>query len=117
MRASPLRGAPHPIGPGPSSGPPSRALGPSRVVSLLILCSICLPLYFAGLGSHALSDPDEPYYAVPAREMLQAGEWAVPLFRGEPWFDKPILFYWVVLTSFCACGATSPTRNILLVSP
>ncbi len=112
MRASSLPGAPHPIGPGPSSGPLSRAHGLSGVVSILILCTVCLSLYFVGLGSHALSDPDEPYYAVPAREMLDAGQWTVPLFRGELWFDKPILFYWVVLAAYHVMGVSEAAARI-----
>ena len=66
--------------------------------TLLLLLS--LPLYLVGLGHTGLSDPDEPYYAVPAREMMDAGTYLVPLFHGRPWFDKPIFFYWIVLAGF-----------------
>jgi 4-amino-4-deoxy-L-arabinose transferase-like glycosyltransferase len=56
-----------------------------------------LPLYFLGAGRIPLLEPDEPFYAVPALEMLRAGSWKVPLLHGSPWFDKPALFYWLVL--------------------
>jgi 4-amino-4-deoxy-L-arabinose transferase-like glycosyltransferase len=58
------------------------------------------------LGNTGLSDPDEPYYAVPAHEMIESGTWLVPVFRGKPWFDKPILFYWMVLAGFLVFGVT-----------
>lgn len=51
-------------------------------------------LYFAGLGSYPLVDVDEPVYAQVAREMAH-GDWLTPHNRGELWFDKPPLFYWL----------------------
>ena len=72
----------------------------------LIVAAIALPLYFVKLGTAALVDPDEPYYAVPALEMLKSGTWAYTLFHGQPWFDKPILFYWAVLAAFKTFGVS-----------
>ena len=48
---------------------------------------------FVGLGSFALIDPNEPVYAQTGIEMLQRGDWLVPWFHGQPWFDKPVLFF------------------------
>jgi 4-amino-4-deoxy-L-arabinose transferase-like glycosyltransferase len=79
---------------------------PPRAWTFLLLALLSLPLYFLALGAHGLSDPDEPYYAVPALEMLRAGSWQVPLFHGRPWFDKPILFYWIVLACYRALGVS-----------
>jgi len=72
--------------------------------SVLLLLALSLPLYLVHLGQTGLSDPDEPYYAVPAHEMMDTGTYAVPLFHGRPWFDKPILFYWIVLAGFLLFG-------------
>ncbi len=71
-----------------SYGSYSRAAG---VVSLLLALYL---LYFAGLGSYPLVDVDEPVYAQVAREMAH-GDWLTPHNRGELWFDKPPLFYWL----------------------
>jgi len=71
-----------------------------------ILFALSLPLFFVKLGAAGLVDPDEPYYAVPALEMLKSGAWAVPVFRGEPWFDKPVLFYWMILAAFKTFGVS-----------
>src|SRR5882762_9478430 len=73
---------------------------PSIPVAVAIIIALAAPLFFLGLGARALSDPDEPYYAVPALEMLHTGSWQVPIFRAQPWFDKPILFYWMVLAAY-----------------
>jgi 4-amino-4-deoxy-L-arabinose transferase-like glycosyltransferase len=75
-------------------------------VAVGLLVALALPLFFAKLGSAALVDPDEPYYAVPALEMLKTGTWAVTIFHGQPWFDKPILFYWAILATFKTFGVS-----------
>src|SRR2546426_8923527 len=78
----------------------------SLAAGCLVLLVLALPLYLFGLGSTGLSDPDEPYYALTAKEMLQAGEYTVPLFHGRPSFDKPALFYWVVLAGYRLLGVS-----------
>jgi len=71
------------------------------VVVLLILSAINFTLM---LGGNSLWDVDEPNNAVCAREMLQAGNWFVPMFNGELRFDKPILLYWLMMPSFSLFG-------------
>jgi 4-amino-4-deoxy-L-arabinose transferase-like glycosyltransferase len=76
------------------------------------LAVLAVPLFFVKLGGAGLVDPDEPFYAVPALEMLKTGTWTVPIFRGQPWFDKPILFYWMILAAFKAFGVSEWTARI-----
>jgi 4-amino-4-deoxy-L-arabinose transferase-like glycosyltransferase len=38
--------------------------------------------------------------------MLQRGDWVTPYFNGAPRFDKPILFYWLLLGSYAVFGVT-----------
>src|SRR4029450_9588866 len=103
-----LRSEPQPFVPDPAGAIPGEPLGASRIAwpALATLVALCAPLFFLGMGRMALIDPDEPYYAVPALEMLRAGSWRVPLFHGQPWFDKPILFYWILLAGFRVLGTT-----------
>ncbi|MBD3379593.1 MAG: phospholipid carrier-dependent glycosyltransferase [Candidatus Omnitrophica bacterium] len=61
-------------------------------------------IFLFGLGDMALTDPDESFYAETAREMLAEGEWGTPLIFGEPQFEKPALFYWLVKSSFMVFG-------------
>jgi 4-amino-4-deoxy-L-arabinose transferase-like glycosyltransferase len=91
-------------------GVPSARLADTAAVAMLI--ALAWPLFFVKLGSAGLVDPDEPYYAVPALEMLKANSWAVPLFRGQPWFDKPVLFYWMILAAFKTFGVSEWAARI-----
>ncbi len=61
---------------------------------------------FWRLGYPSFWDPDEAVYAVVTRRMLQTGDWLAPIYNGAPFFDKPILFYWLQLISFKVFGAT-----------
>ncbi len=63
-------------------------------------------LFFFRLGTPLLFDADEPAYAGAAREMLQTGNWITPRFDGQPRFDKPILFYWLITLSYGLFGVT-----------
>jgi 4-amino-4-deoxy-L-arabinose transferase-like glycosyltransferase len=71
-----------------------------------------VPLFFFGLGSVGLFEPDEPYYAVPAQEMLRTGNAAFTLFHGRPWFDKPILFYWTILAAYRLMGVSETATRL-----
>lgn len=49
---------------------------------------------FWGFWSYGPFDLDEGLYAVASMEMQERGDWVVPTYRGVPFFEKPILFYW-----------------------
>jgi len=51
---------------------------------------------FAWLGRVDLLSPDEARHAEIAREMLGGGHWLTPQIYGEPYYDKPALFYWLI---------------------
>ncbi|GEM_PF-323484 len=68
-------------------------------------------LFFLGLflslfytWAMPLIDPDEPRYAVTARDMVLNGNWIVPHFNGVPRINKPPLFYWVIAISYKIFG-------------
>ena len=75
---------------------------PILAVSLLVL--LCGYLFLFQLGSLALTDPDETFYAQTAKEMAAKGEWITPYLYGKPQFEKPILFYWLVEASYKVFG-------------
>ena len=52
---------------------------------------ICL---FGQLGAIGLLGPDSPRYAWIARAMAASGDWVTPRLYGQPWFEKPALYYW-----------------------
>jgi 4-amino-4-deoxy-L-arabinose transferase-like glycosyltransferase len=53
-----------------------------------------------------LLEPDEGLHATISQEMVEHNEWIVPTFRGEPFLDKPILFFWAQMISLKAFGMT-----------
>jgi 4-amino-4-deoxy-L-arabinose transferase-like glycosyltransferase len=59
---------------------------------------------FWKMGSLSLFDPDEAHYAELTREMLESGNWLVPLLDGKPFIDKPVLFHWLQGTSILLFG-------------
>jgi 4-amino-4-deoxy-L-arabinose transferase-like glycosyltransferase len=89
----------------------SRVLFPGTVApatrlrwrALLILIAVPGLLLYPCLSFH-LFEPDEGRYAEVPREMLARGEWVIPYLQGEPYLDKPPLFYWLVMLSYRAFG-------------
>ncbi|MFA5146776.1 MAG: glycosyltransferase family 39 protein [Candidatus Omnitrophota bacterium] len=72
--------------------------------SIFLLLILSGYLFFFHLGGMALSDPDETFYAQTAKEMLERGEWLTPYLFGKPQFEKPILLYWFVESSYKLFG-------------
>jgi len=68
----------------------------------LLAAAACL--FFVGLGSLALVEPDEGRNAEVAREMLASGDWLIPHFDTIPYLDKPAMFFWLVAGSFRMWG-------------
>jgi len=42
-----------------------------------------------------LFDLDEGFYGAITAEMNRRHEWITPYYNGHPWFEKPILLYWI----------------------
>lgn len=71
----------------------------SQIV-LLISSAIILICLFGHLGAIGLVGPDEPRYAWIARAMAQTHDWVTPRLYGQPWFEKPALYYWAAAVGF-----------------
>ncbi|MEI8345009.1 MAG: glycosyltransferase family 39 protein, partial [Candidatus Omnitrophota bacterium] len=75
----------------------------NNVLGLLLICAV---VFGFGLGRAGLLDPDEPFYSLTAKEMVQQNETATPLIFGQPQFEKPILFYSILYFFFKLMGVT-----------
>ena len=64
---------------------------PTKAVMLGLLCLIWLG---TGLVGHDPWKSDDAYSFGIIYSMLQSGDWLVPTLAGEPFMDKPPLFYW-----------------------
>jgi len=66
----------------------------------IVAACVVLICLFGGLGAVGLLGPDEPRYAWIARAMAETGDWITPRLYGQPWFEKPILYYWAAALGF-----------------
>jgi 4-amino-4-deoxy-L-arabinose transferase-like glycosyltransferase len=74
------------------------------VLPLLLLLALAGFLFFVGLGSLPLLEPDEGRNAEVAREMLASGDWITPHYNALPYLDKPTVFFYLVASSFKLAG-------------
>src|SRR5688572_6773273 len=59
-----------------------------------LLIALCGVLYFPYLGSIPFFDKGEPREALAVQDIVQRGEWLVPLKRATDIPSKPPLFHW-----------------------
>jgi 4-amino-4-deoxy-L-arabinose transferase-like glycosyltransferase len=76
------------------------------IVATLAAC------YFSNLGAIGFVGPDEPRYAWIARDMTETGDWVTPRLYGKPWFEKPVLYYWMASTSFKLFGVSEAAARL-----
>ena len=67
------------------------------LVTILILASF---LMLWRLGEAHLTNWDEAWYADVARTMAERGNLLIPTWNGQPFLEKPPLFYWLTAISF-----------------
>jgi len=64
-----------------------------RIAAGLVLLGLTLFVWPLTLDV-PLTDPDEGLHAAIAQEMVERGDWVVPRMLGEPFLDKPVLYFW-----------------------
>jgi 4-amino-4-deoxy-L-arabinose transferase-like glycosyltransferase len=79
--------------------------------SILIVATLYL-CYFTHLSAVGLVGPDEPRYAWIARDMAESGDFITPRLYGNPWFEKPPLYYWSAAFSFRLFGVSETTARL-----
>lgn len=57
-----------------------------------------------GFWAYGLFDLDEGFYAAVVADMMRRGDWITPTLNGAPWFEKPILAYWLAIPSVAVFG-------------
>jgi 4-amino-4-deoxy-L-arabinose transferase-like glycosyltransferase len=72
----------------------------------LVLAGFCGFLFFYGLAYFGLVGADEPRYAQVAREMLAHHDWITPTLGGQPWLEKPPLYYWQAMLAYRLFGVS-----------
>ena len=64
------------------------------------------------LGAVPLLGPDEPRYARVAVEMHRSGDLVTPTLQGQPWLEKPPLYYWLAGGAFALLGETEAAARL-----
>jgi 4-amino-4-deoxy-L-arabinose transferase-like glycosyltransferase len=72
---------------------------------LLWLIGLGCLLIGAGLGLRDPWPPDEPRFALIARDMLATGDWLIPRVAGDLYTQKPPFFFWLMAASMGATGS------------
>jgi 4-amino-4-deoxy-L-arabinose transferase-like glycosyltransferase len=77
-----------------------------------VLLALTAGLLLLRTGSVPLLGPDEPRYARVAIEMHRGGEWVTPTLQGEPWLEKPVLYYWLAKGAYSVLGETEAAARL-----
>lgn len=68
-----------------------------------LILALSAAAFVVGL-SDAPIERAEIYFLDAARAMVERSDWLVPYYRGEPFYDKPPLTYWLLAMSFQSLG-------------
>lgn len=72
---------------------PTNLTNSSSLSALMLLATLCLAWILPGLIGHQPWKPDEAYSFGLIYHILQSGDWIVPTLGGEPFMEKPPLYY------------------------
>ncbi len=70
----------------------------------VVLFTVALVVLSAGYGLRDPWPPDEPRYALVAKEMADSGQWLFPTRGGHLYADKPPLFFWTIAAVYRLTG-------------
>ncbi len=85
---------------------------PFTLKRISILFLICGALFLFGNNLFSLTDPDEVFYSLTAKEMASHHEWMTPLIFGQPQFEKPPLTFWLLEIAFKTWGESPFTARL-----
>jgi 4-amino-4-deoxy-L-arabinose transferase-like glycosyltransferase len=95
-------------GPTPSG---ATSLTTARLLWVLLILATLYLCYFHKLGAIGFVGPDEPRYAWIARDMAESGDLVTPRLYGQPWFEKPVLYYWAAAKTFKLFGVSEASAR------
>jgi len=73
----------------------------------ILLILVCLGLFVVGLGKVPLFGLDESLYSEVSRSMSATGDFIVPHYNGQPFYDKPPIVYWMQTLCIRTFGVNS----------
>src|SRR6266850_1355875 len=84
------------------------------LLPLLGILTLAAVLLFPGLGASPI-ERAEIYFLDGARSMVERQDYLIPYYRGQPFFDKPALTYWLMAASFQTFGLTLAAARLVSV--
>ena len=84
------------------------------LMPLLGILPLAAVLLFPGLGASPI-ERAEIYFLDGARSMVERQDYLIPYYRGQPFFDKPALTYWLMAASFQTFGFTLAAARLVSV--
>jgi len=73
---------------------------------------LAVAVSFAPIASHSLWTPDEPTGAGVGRAMLRSGDYVVPRLGGQPFLEKPPLYWWAQVAGYRLFGVHDWTARL-----
>ena len=86
--------------------------GPSLRLLLIVLLGLAVVPYFVDLGGSSIWDANEAYYVDTPREMMERGDYVIPMFNYEPRLNKPVLSYWMVAGLYKMFGVSVGVQRL-----
>src|SRR5512143_2288156 len=83
-----------------------QGIGKADYLFILVLCALCLVLFFFRLGAGPLWDVDEGLHASTSKDMVLSGDWVTTRVNGQNFYDKTVLYNWFAAVSFLLFGFT-----------
>ena len=111
--APPQEGRPRARPGAPLTTPPLPA--PRFAAALALLALGLLALLLPHLGAAPL-ERAEIYFLDAARAMVESGDWVIPRYEGQPFFDKPILSYWLMAGAMSGLGPGAGAARLVPVA-
>lgn len=65
-------------------------------------------IFSANVDGYDLWPPDEPRYALVAREMMDSGDYFLPRINNEAYKEKPPLLFWAIAATSSLSGEVTP---------
>src|SRR3982074_113260 len=81
------------------------------LIRFLPYLSIMIVFVFAGLIGHDPWKADEAYIFGIVQHMFDSSDWVVPVLAGEPFMEKPPLYYWVATACAYALSGWLPLHD------
>jgi len=77
----------------------------NSIILCILLFAVSLFVFSRGLSIHGAEyRDDEVFYFKSTQEMVHGGNLLSPIYFGEDRFQKPILYYWLVIASYKVFG-------------